>query len=65
MLKKKTTTHTDNDKQLMMQAMDTVINGNFTPIDTSSFTDKAYADKLNQLISTLLNANNNFVMRLN
>ena len=50
MLKKKTTTHTDNDKQLMMQAMDAVINGNFTPIDTSSFTDKAYADKLNQLI---------------
>lgn len=65
MLKKKTTTHTDNDKQLMMQAMDTVINGNFTPIDTSSFTDKAYADKLNQLIYTFLNANNNFVMRLN
>ena len=65
MLKKKTTTHTDNDKQLMMQAMDAVINGNFTPIDTSSFTDKAYADKLNQLIYTFLNANNNFVMRLN
>ncbi len=65
MFNKKNITPTDNDKQLMIQAMDNIINGSFTPIDTSSFTDKSYAEKLNQLIYTFLNANNNFVMRLN
>lgn len=65
MFNKKSTTQTDNDKQLMIQAMENIINGSFTPIDTSSFTDKLYAEKLNQVIETFLNANNNFVMRLN
>ncbi len=65
MFNKKNTTQADNDKQLMMQAMENIINGSFTPIDTSSFTDKSYAEKLNQVIYTFLNANNNFVMRLN
>lgn len=65
MFNKKNTMPADNDKQLMIQAMENIINGNFTPIDTSSFTDKAYAEKLNQVIYTFLNANNNFVMRLN
>lgn len=65
MFNKKNTTQTDNDKQLMIQAMENIINGSFTPIDTSSFTDKSYAEKLNQVIYTFLNANNNFVMRLN
>lgn len=65
MFNKKSTMQTDNDKQLMIQAMENIINGSFTPIDTSSFTDKSYAEKLNQVIYTFLNANNNFVMRLN
>lgn len=65
MFNKKKITPVDNDKQLMMQAMENIINGSFTPVDTSSFTDPAYAEKLNQVIYTFLNANNNFVMRLN
>lgn len=65
MFNKKMVTQTDNDKQLMIQAMEKIINGSFTPIDTSSFTDKAYAEKLNQVIYTFLNANNNFIMRMN
>lgn len=65
MFNKKSTTQTDNDKQLMMQAMENIINGNFAPVDTSSFSDKSYAEKLNQVIDTFLRSNNNFVMRLN
>lgn len=65
MFNKKSTTQTDNDKQLMMQAMENIINGNFSPVDPSSFSDKSYAEKLNQVIDTFLKSNNNFVMRLN
>lgn len=65
MFNKKTNTLADNDKQLMIRAMENIINGSFTPVDTASFTDPAYAEKLNQVIYTFLNANNNFVMRLN
>lgn len=65
MFGRKNVTSADNDKQLMMQAMENIINGSFAPIDTSSFTDKAYAEKLNQVLDTFLKANNNFVMRLN
>ena len=65
MFNKKKNALVDNDKQLMIQAMENIINGSFTPVDTTSFSDPAYAEKLNQVIYTFLNANNNFVMRLN
>lgn len=55
----------DNDKELMMQAFENIINGSFAPVDAASFTDPAYAEKLNQVVQTFLRANNNFVMRLN
>lgn len=58
MFNKKSTAQTDNDKQLMMQAMENIINGNFSPVDPSSFSDKSYAEKLNQVIDTFLKSNN-------
>lgn len=65
LINKKNKTVTDNDKQLMMQAFDKLIEGDFSPIDTAPFTDAEYAEKFNRVIHTFLNANNNFVMRLN
>lgn len=55
----------DNDKQLMIAAMDKIISGDFSLIDVSEFSDQKYAEKLNGVLHAFHKANNNFVMRLN
>lgn len=53
------------DMNLLMEAMDKMIAGNFTEVDTTIFANPAYAEKLNQMVNAFKKANNNFVMRLN
>ena len=55
----------NNDAELLLEVMDNVIAGDFNKVDTSSFSNPVYAEKINDMISTFKKANNNFVMRLN
>ena len=55
----------EKDLQLLMQAMDGVIGGNYEDIDTGAFQNPAYGEKFNELIHAYKRSNNNFVMRLN
>ncbi len=55
----------NNDMQLLMEAMDRVIGGQYSDIDTSAFINPEYGQKLNELIHAFKKSNNNFVMRLN
>lgn len=64
--KQKTSQHFDHhDMELLMQAMDRAIAGQYDDIDPSGFANPAYARKLNDLIHAFRCSNNVFVMRLN
>ena len=54
-----------SDRQLLLDAMQQFIDGNFTPIDTSPFSDPELADKLNEVMVAFKKSNNNFLMRIN
>ena len=51
----------EKDLQLLMQAMDGVIGGNYEDIDTGAFQNPAYGEKFNELIHAYKRSNNNFV----
>lgn len=55
----------EKDLQLLMQAMEGVISGNYQDIDTSEFNNPMYGEKFNEVIHAYKKSNNNFVMRLN
>lgn len=63
--KKDNSTVMQNDMDLLMQKMDTIIQGDYSEIDTSEFSDPTYANKLNEMMTALKKSNNNYVMRLN
>lgn len=67
MLKKRDTVSitSKSDMELLMQAMDKVIGGQYDDIDVSMFSNPSYGQKLNELIHAFKRSNNNFVMRLN
>lgn len=60
-----TSTMKDNDRQLLLDAMQQFIDGDFTPIDTAPFSDSELADKLNEVMVAFKKSNNNFLMRIN
>lgn len=60
-----TSTMKDNDRQLLLDAMQQFIDGDFTPIDTTPFSDSELADKLNEVMVAFKKSNNNFLMRIN
>ncbi len=53
------------DKALLLEAMQQIIDGNYEQIDTSAFTDTQVIDKFNDVIMAFKKSNNNFVMRMN
>lgn len=66
MFNRKTTKETfNNDKQLLLQAMDKMIAGDFSTVSAEGFSDSIYAEKLNQIVDAYKRANNNYIMRLN
>ena len=67
MLKKRKSGNTpvNSDLDLLMQAMDKLIEGPINDIDTSIFADPSCGQKLNEVIHAFKRSNNNFVMRLN
>lgn len=67
MLKKRVSANAapNNDMELLMQAMDRVISGQYDDIDTSAFSDLSCGQKFNEVIHAFKRSNNNFVMRLN
>lgn len=54
-----------NDRELLLQAMDKIIAGDFSEVSAEGFRDPIYAEKLNQMIDAYKKANNNYIMRLN
>lgn len=67
MFKKSNTANTTlkSDMELLMLAIDKVIDGQYDDVDISAFSDPSYGQKLNDLIHAFKRSNNNFVMRLN
>lgn len=53
------------DMELLLQAMDRIIEGQYDDIDISGFTNPIYGQKLNDVLHALKRSNNKFVMRLN
>ena len=54
-----------NDRELLLQAMDKIIAGDFSEVSAEGFRDPIYAEKLNQMIGAYKKATNNYIMRLN
>lgn len=54
-----------SDLDLLLDALDRIINKDYTPIDPSVFSNPAVGDKYNQVLRAFKTSNNNFVMRLN
>lgn len=54
-----------NDRELLLQAMDKIIAGDFSEVSAEGFRDPIYVEKLNQMIGAYKKANNNYIMRLN
>ena len=63
--KKKEVVATKSDNDLLIELMDQAIAGNFALLDLEQFQDKAVAKKYNEVLSTFIQLNYNFVMRLN
>lgn len=61
----KKSTKENNDSNLLLDAIDGIIAGNYEDIDISTFSNPAVGDRVNQLIYAFKKCNNNFVMRLN
>lgn len=53
------------DMELLISALDGIIEGKYSPIDTTPFADPAIGEKVNELILAIKKSNNNFVMRMN
>lgn len=64
-IRKKISGNDTNDNQLLMDAMEQVISGNYAPVDTTQFQNPLLADKFNEVIMAFKKSNNNFVMRMN
>lgn len=62
---KKVLLQPSRDKLLLLEAMDKIISGDKSLIDTSVYEDPELADKLNQVVDSFTKRNNAFVMRLN
>lgn len=58
-------TQTKPDTVLLTELMDKAIAGDFSLLDPEQFQDKALVLKYNEVLSTFVQLNNNFVMRLN
>ncbi len=65
MFKKKENRTGSSDRSLLLDAMQLIIEGDYTPVDTKDFEDSELADKFNEVIAALKISNNNYVMRMN
>ena len=63
--RKTTAQEANKDRELLLQAMDKMIAGDFSMVSSEGFSDPIYADKLNQIVGAYKKANNNYIMRLN
>lgn len=63
--KKNVTNQHDNDKKLLLEAMQQIIDGNYAPVDTSPFSDPELAETFNEVIFSLKKVNNISLMKIN
>ena len=62
--RKTTAQEANKDRELLLQAMDKMIAGDFSVVSSEGFSHPIYADKLNQIVGAYKKANNNYIMRL-
>lgn len=65
MFTKKNTPATTHDLQNLLNEIDRLAGGDYSPVDEKLFSNRICADKLNNLISSLKQSNNDYIMRLN
>ena len=65
MQKKRQNDYQFEDRALFLSCMDKAIAGDYSDIDVSEFHDTELAEQYNNLLSSFLKSNNNFIMRLN
>ncbi len=53
------------DRELLLAAMKRLKMGDFSPMDTTFFMDRELADSFNEMLSSVRNRNNDFLIRLN
>ena len=63
--RKSATNEKNNDKQLLLDAMQQIIDKNYAPVDTASFSDPELAEKFNEVILSLKKTNNIYLMKIN
>ncbi|MCM1325128.1 MAG: methyl-accepting chemotaxis protein [Bacteroidales bacterium] len=63
--KKETVNFYEEDTKRLLQYMDRVFEGDFTPLDLTEFHNPEFAEKYNHLLQYVLESNNAYVMRLN
>lgn len=63
--KKNATIEKSNDKQLLLDAMQQIIDKNYAPVDTAQFSDPELAEKFNEVILSLKKTNNIYLMKIN
>lgn len=63
--KKETAAYTENDKQLLLEAMQEFIDGKYANVDTFLYSDTDVINKFNEMMTALKKSNNNYVMRMN
>lgn len=63
--RKSATTEKNNDKQLLLDAMQQIIDKNYAPVDTAQFSDPELAEKFNEVILSLKKTNNIYLMKIN
>ncbi len=55
----------NNDRELLLAAMKRLKHGDFTPLDTTFFSDKELGDHFNDMLESVKDRNNDFLVRLN
>lgn len=63
--KKETVNFYEEDTKRLLEYMDRVFEGDFTPVDLTVFHNTEFAEKYNRLLQYVLESNNAYVMRLN
>ncbi len=63
--KKKAAIEKNNDKKLLLDAMQQIIDKNYAPVDTTTFADPELAEKFNEVILSLKQTNNVYLMKIN
>ena len=55
----------NHDLKIILNEIDRLASGDYSPVDEGLFSNRICADKLNNLVNSLKENNNDYIMRLN